>query len=101
MCAQLRNSVDDAQAQMKSQSRNAASRGSPVTFSVADDEPLIRHAARGKRPRSQKDVSLPSSSRGGKGKKTASGEPLSKRNTKKAEKRKLVNVLMKESSEEC
>ena len=75
VCAQLRKSVDDAQAQLKSRSRNAASRGSPVTFSVADDEPLIRHVARGKQPRSQKDDSLPSSSRGGNGKRTANAEP--------------------------
>ena len=100
MCAQLRNSADDVQAQTKSRSRNAAPRRSLVTFSVADDEPPIRHVARGRRPRSQKDVSLPSSSRGSKGKETASAEPVSKKTAKKAGKRKLANVMMSESSEE-
>ena len=84
VCAQLRNSADDVQAQTKSRSRNAASRRSLVTFSVADDGTLIRHVARGKQPRSQKDVSLPSSSRGGKGKKAASAEPVPRKTAMKA-----------------
>ena len=70
VCAQLKSSAGDANVQLKSRTRKLTSRGSVVPFSVDDDEPLIRHVTRGKAPKSQKDVSLPSTSRGGKGKKT-------------------------------
>ena len=100
VCAQLRISDDDAYAHIRGRSRNVMSRGSAITFSVDDDEPLIRHVARQKGPRSRRDVSLPSSSRGGKGKKPVDVKPSSTKTAKKAVKRKLTKVLRSESSEE-
>ena len=101
VCEQLKSGSDDAIGQLGGRSRNSASKGSALQFSVGDDEPLIRHVASGKRPTSQKDVSLPSTSRCVKGKKKSAGvKPKTVVPPKKSYKRKLTKVLMSESSEE-
>ena len=101
VCAQLKSGADDAKVQLKGRSRKLTSRGSVVLFSVDDDEPLSRHVVRGIAPKSQKDVGLPSTSRGGKGEKvTARAKSKSTKASKKVVKRKLSRVLMSESSEE-
>ena len=101
VCAQLKSGADGAKVQLKSRSRKLTSRGSVVPFSVDDDEPVSRHVVRGKAPKSQKDVGLPSTSRGSKGKKaTARAKSKSTKASKKVVKQKLSRVLMRESSEE-
>ena len=101
VCAQLKSGADDANVQLKGRSRKLTSRGSVVPFSVDDDESLIRHVIRGKAPKSQKNVGLPSTSRGGKGKKTTvRAKSSSTKASKKVVKRNLSRVLMSQSSEE-
>ena len=76
------------------------SRGSAITFSVDDDEPLIRHVTRQKGPRARgMSVYLPVLVVG-KEKKPVGVKPSSTKTAKKVVKRKLTNVLRSESSEE-